>query len=60
LEITNFIKCPWCKANTRASYVKETSFKDTPIFCSKCKKTHLIDFENEVITKAQEISIDAK
>ncbi|MCB5493534.1 conjugal transfer protein [[Ruminococcus] gnavus] len=40
-----WIKCPICNGKTRVQVFHNTVLKDFPLFCPKCKLTHIIDVE---------------
>ena len=49
-----WIKCPICNGKTRVQVFHNTVLKDFPLFCPKCKLTHIIDVEKlEIVSKIQ-------
>ena len=47
-----WIKCPICNGKTRVQVFHNTVLKDFPLFCPKCKLTHIIDVEKlEIVIK---------
>ncbi len=50
-----WIKCPICNGKTRVQVFHNTVLKDFPLFCPKCKLTHIIDVEKlEIVIKNTE------
>lgn len=50
-----FILCPNCNSKTRIKIFSKTELKNFPLFCPKCKKETLIDFQNKTITSMQKL-----
>jgi len=52
-----WIKCPICNGKTRVQVFYNTVLRNFPLFCPKCKLTHIVDVEKlEIIrTDAPEI-----
>lgn len=44
-----WILCPVCKAKTRTQILDGTELKHFPLFCSKCKKSFIIDVKNHIV-----------
>ena len=40
-----WIKCPICNGKTRVQVFYNTVLRNFPLFCPKCKLTHIIDVE---------------
>ena len=50
-----WIKCPICNGKTRVQVFYNTVLRNFPLFCPKCKLTHIIDVEKlEIIIKNSE------
>ena len=43
VDESGWIHCPFCKCRTRTKIRADTSLKNFPIFCPKCKQECLID-----------------
>lgn len=55
MEEIEWILCPVCKSKTRLKIRKDTVLKNFPLFCPKCKLTHIIDVEKlEIVIKNTE------
>jgi DNA-directed RNA polymerase subunit RPC12/RpoP len=50
----DWIRCPVCGEKTRDKIRADTTMKNFPIFCPKCKREILIDVEQFQITVIQE------
>ena len=46
VDESGWIHCPFCKCRTRTKIRADTSLKNFPIFCPKCKQECLIDVDN--------------
>ena len=46
VDENGWIHCPFCKCRTRTKIRADTSLKNFPIFCPKCKQECLIDADN--------------
>lgn len=47
-----WIKCPICNGKTRVQVFYNTVLRNFPLFCPKCKLTHIVDVEKlEIIIK---------
>ena len=51
---TGWIFCPACGSKTRDKIRADTTMKNFPVFCPKCKREILIDVERFQITVIQE------
>lgn len=40
-----WIKCPICNGKTRVQVFYNTVLRNFPLFCPKCKLTHIVDVE---------------
>lgn len=50
-----WIKCPICNGKTRVQVFYNTVLRNFPLFCPKCKLTHIVDVEKlEIIIKNSE------
>ena len=48
-----WVKCPICKRKTRIQVYKETTLKNFPLFCPKCKQVHVLDLEQlKIVVKS--------
>lgn len=54
MEETEWILCPACGSKTRDKIRADTTMKNFPVFCPKCKREILIDVEQFQITVIQE------
>ena len=60
VDESGWIHCPFCKCRTRTKIRADTSLKNFPIFCPKCKQECLINDEekrNVVTALIKEIEI---
>ena len=49
------LKCLFCNGKTRVQVFYNTVLRNFPLFCPKCKLTHIIDVEKlEIIIKNSE------
>ena len=46
----HWILCPHCGAKTRVRILKDTELKCFPLFCPKCKKEHMIDAKDFIVS----------
>lgn len=46
VDESGWIHCPFCKCRTRTKIRADTSLRNFPIFCPKCKQECLIDVDN--------------
>ena len=46
VDESGWIHCPFCKCRTQTKIRADTSLKNFPIFCPKCKQECLIDVDN--------------
>ena len=44
-----WIKCPICNGKTRVQVFYNTVLRNFPLFCPKCKLTHIVDVEKLVL-----------
>ena len=44
--ITEWIRCPICGSKTRNRIREDTTLKNYPLFCPKCKQETLIEAQN--------------
>ena len=50
-----WIKCPICNGKSRVQVFYNTVLRNFPLFCPKCKLTHIVDVEKlEIIIKNSE------
>ena len=49
MVVKNFIYCPRCRGNTHVKVDSNTKLMNFPLWCKKCKKETIIDFENGVV-----------
>ena len=54
VDESGWIHCPFCKCRTRTKIRADTSLKNFPIFCPKCKQETLIDAKELHITVIKE------
>ena len=52
-----WIKCPICNGKTRVQVFHNTVLKDFPLFCPKCKLTHIIDVEKLEIVNVNQYDV---
>ncbi len=50
-----WLLCPICGNKTREKIRKDTSIKNFPLFCPKCKKESLINVENYKTTVIEKL-----
>lgn len=48
-----WIKCPICNGKTRVQVFYNTVLRNFPLFCPKCKLTHIIDVEKLDLEKLE-------
>lgn len=53
-RILEWIKCPICGNKTRLKMRNDTTIKNFPLYCPKCKKESLIEIEKMKITVIKE------
>lgn len=44
-----WIMCPECGAKTRTQILEDTELKHFPLYCTKCKKSFIIDVKNRIV-----------
>ncbi|HIU82723.1 MAG TPA: cysteine-rich KTR domain-containing protein [Candidatus Faecicola pullistercoris] len=55
MDKSKWIYCPVCGNKTRLRIREDTELKNFPLFCPKCKLTHIIDVEKlEIVIKNTE------
>lgn len=54
MEKVEWIRCPACGSKTRDKMRADTTIRNFPIFCPKCKREILIDVEQFQITVIHE------
>lgn len=54
MDMTEWIHYPACGSKTRDKIRADTTMKNFPVFCPKCKQEILIDVEKFQITVIQE------
>lgn len=54
MKKTEWLLCPACGSKTRDKIRADTTMKNFPVFCPKCKQEILIDVEQFQITVIQE------
>lgn len=45
-EREDWVHCPKCGSKTRTKIQVDTTAKNLPVFCPKCKKTFLVEVNN--------------
>ena len=52
-----WIKCPICNGKTRVQVFYNTVLRNFPLFCPKCKLTHIIDVEKLEIDRVPNVGV---
>lgn len=53
-----WIKCPICNGKTRVQVFYNTVLRNFPLFCPKCKLTHIVNVEKLEIKNSENELID--
>lgn len=53
-ESKRWLLCPVCQSKTRTMLRRDTTLRNFPLFCPKCKREILINLQNEEITVIRE------